>query len=116
MGRDSDSGSETSDGQGGRIKRKFKLPSGDIGISGGFKGPKGDADSSGSETSDGHGGRIKRKLKIPSAGVSGGANMNLDMSSKDKGDISDDDHKKKFKLPKFKLVVTKIKEVQEKKF
>ena len=74
-----DSGSETSDGQGGRIRRKLKVPG--FGISGGIRRDK-DSDSD-SETSDGDGGRIKRKFKMPSIGfgISGGV----------KGPKADDD-------------------------
>ncbi|XP_046848460.1 protein AHNAK2-like isoform X2 [Xenia sp. Carnegie-2017] len=89
------SGSDTSDGHGGRIKRKLKLPSGDINISGGLKGPKGDADSSDSDTSDGKGGRTKRKVKTRSSTED--AKYSSSISPK----------RMKFKLPKFGLGASK---------
>ena len=66
IGGSKDSGSETSDGEGGRIKRKMKIPKFGVGIGGGVSGRGSKpGDDSGSETSDGEGGRIKRKLKVP---------------------------------------------------
>ncbi|XP_046848320.1 protein AHNAK2-like [Xenia sp. Carnegie-2017] len=95
------SGSDTSDGHGGRIKRKLKLPSGDINISGGLKGPKGDAESSDSDTSDGKGGRIKRKLKLPSGGIGipGGIKGDGDSSGSETSDGKGGRIKRKLKLP-----------------
>ena len=96
-----DSGSETSDGEGGRIKRKLKIPK--FGIGGGVsrkaKGSK--SDDSGSETSDGEGGRIKRKLKMPKFGLSG--NIKGSKPDDDSGSETSDGNggriKRKLKMP-----------------
>lgn len=101
--KDDSSGSETSDGEGGRIKRKFKTPKFGMGFGGGVTGGA-RGDDSGSDTSDGKGGRIKRKFKTPNVGfgLSGGAQGSKgDDSGSETSDGEGGRIKRKLKVPKF---------------
>ena len=101
---DESSDSETSDGEGGRIKRKFKAPN--LGInaaaSGKVKVTKSDEDSD-SDTSDGEGGRIKRKLKIDASGYEGARSSIIKDDNVNKTFDGDHHKERKYKLPKFKF-------------